>query len=122
LFASDAGAPTLKIDSSTIQNTETGISALAGTATVSNSTIQFNRNGVVQGSDSATVNLSGAGGLGGTNTVVCSSNIESIHGTAGAPGVDVLNLGSGSLDADNVAWDTAGPDLFECDGGLTDCT
>jgi len=120
LTSSTMGAPVLKLDNTTIQNTEQAILAVGGTATVSSSTIQFNYNGVEQ-TDGGTVDLSG-GGLGGTNTVVCSNSFESIHGTGGIPGVDVLNTNGTTLNASDVAWDTPGPDLFSCNAALTTCT
>ena len=111
LFASSLGAPTLSIDSSTIQNTEAAIVAGAGSATVSSSTFQFNYNGVEQltdGTNFGTIDLSGKG-LGGTNTIVCSSDIESHPRNREAPRApDVLNETSMPIVATNVAWDTAG--------------
>ncbi len=120
LTSSAMGAPTLELRGSTIQNTEQAILAVGGSATVSGSTIQFNYNGVEQ-TDGGTVDLSG-GGLGGVNTVVCSNSFESIHGTGGIPGVDVLNTNGTTLNASDVAWDTPGPDLFMCNAGLKTCT
>ena len=126
LLRSGGNIPTLTLANSTIQNTELGIYALAGTASVSSSTIQFNYNGVEQDTDgtlSGTVDLSG-GTSGGVNTVVCSSDTESIHagGSSLDPGVCVLNTTSANLNASNVDWDTAGPDLFSCDSTQTTCT
>ncbi len=121
--ASVAGSPTLTLDNTTIQNTEFGVYANAGSATISNSTIWYNFNGVEQGTDGTNVSsldLS-SGGDGGTTTVVCNASYESIHGR-GTPGVSVLNSTSTPLNAQNVDWDTAGPDLFSCNAKLTSCT
>ena len=121
LQATKKGAPTVSIDSSLIQNTETGISALGGTVTVTNSTVNFNYVGVQQSDDGAgnsgSIDLSGGG-----NTVVCSSNGESSQ-SAKSPGISVSNASSGALKASNVAWDTSGPDYYDCDyPGFTSCT
>jgi hypothetical protein len=112
------GNPTLNIDSSTIQNTDLGISAQAGTATVTNTAINFNYNGVLQatdGTNNGKVDLSGGG-----NAVICSSNKESSQGN-NSPGIDVYNTSTASLPADNVAWDTSGPDYFSCDPAFQSC-
>ncbi len=123
------GVPTLRIDNTIIQNTELAIFASAGTATVTNSTIRFNYNGVEQGVQgtihTGTIDLGGVDG--GPNTVICSSEIESIsyrpYQTNNlAPGVCVLNASTATLNAGTVAWDTPGPDLFSCDTTLTSCT
>jgi len=116
LTSSPNGSPTLTLDKTIIQNTETAIDASAGTAAISRSTIQFNYNGVVQGG-MATIDLSG-GKIGGTNNVVCSSMKESVDALALNPGVCVLNQSSSAINASNVDWDTSGPDLFSC-GALT---
>jgi hypothetical protein len=108
------GPPTLTMDSTTIQNTNLGIYASAGTATVTNSTFQFNFGAVQQDQDgnggNGTIDLSGGG-----NTVVCSSSVEDAQST-GNEGVDVYNSSTANLAADNVAWDTSGPDYFACTG------
>jgi len=36
--------------------------------------------------------------------------------------VAVLNTTTATLNADNVDWDTTGPDLFSCDVTLTNCS
>jgi hypothetical protein len=53
---------------------------------------------------------------------VCSSNVESIYGAGGLPGVSVLNTTSAVLNASHVAWDTPGPDVFGCDSTLSSCS
>ncbi len=124
LNATANGSPTLTLVGTTIQNTEFGVKANAGNATISSSTIQYNFNGVEQGTDGTNVSsldLS-SGGDGGTTTVACSSSYESIHGRLIAPGVSVINTTSTPLDAQNVDWDTAGPDLFSCNSTLTNCS
>ncbi len=127
LMANGANVPTLTVTSSTIQNTEAGIHAMAGTASVSSSIIKFNYIGAEQDTDGTnigTVDLSG-GTVGGTNDVVCSSNTESIFASPTStldPGVCVLNTTTSDLNADNVDWDTVGPDTFSCDATLTTCT
>ncbi len=117
LDSSNAGRPTVTIDSTTIQNTDLGVLAKAGTATLTNSTITHNFNGVQQAADvfNGTVDLSGGG-----NTVICSSNVESSQNFT-IPGIDVYNTTTVNLKADNVAWDTTGPDYFQCDSTLTTC-
>ena len=123
LNASKNGTPTLTLDNTTIQNTEFGVNANAGSATVSNSTIWYNYNGVEQGTDGtnlSSLDLS-SGGDGGTTTVVCNNSYESVHGRA-TPGASVLNSTTASLNAQNVDWDTPGPDLFSCNPTLTSCT
>jgi len=123
LNASKNGTPTLTLDNTTIQNTESGVNANAGSATVSNSIIWYNFNGVEQGTDGtnlSSLDLS-SGGDGGTTTVVCNNSYESVHGRE-TPGVNVLNSTSASLNAQNVDWDTPGPDLFSCNAKLTSCT
>ncbi len=116
------GLPSITIDSTTIQNTDIGIYAQAGTITVSNTTINFNYIGVQQdtdGTDNAAIDLTGAG-VGG-NIVVCSSNAESSQGATN-PGIDVYNTSTVNLAADDVAWDTSGPDYFSCDSAFASCT
>ncbi len=123
LTATKNGTPTLTIDNTTIQNTEYGVNAAAGTATVTSSTIWYNYNGVQQGTDGtniSTIDLS-SGGDGGLTTVVCSNSYESVGGQGVVPGVSVLNSTSKSLNAQNVDWDTSGPDLFSCDATMVDC-
>ncbi len=124
LNATSNGTPTLTLVGTTIQNTEFGVKANAGTATISSSTIQYNYNGVEQGTDGtnlSSIDLS-SGGDGGTTTVVCSNSDESVHGRNSFPGIDVLNTTSTTLNAANVTWDTSGPDLFQCDTTLEACT
>ena len=123
LAATTTGVPNLTLDSTTIQNTEFGVKANAGSATVSNSTIQYNYIGVEQGTDGtnvASIDLS-SGGDGGTTTVACSSYVETAKGRNGA-GASVVNATSAVLNAQNVDWDTSGPDLFQCNSGLSTCT
>ena len=122
--SASGGLPALTLSNTTIQNTELGLYASAGTATVSSSTIQYNYDGVEQdgdGTNIASVDLSG-GTSGTTNTVVCSNSAESALGGLDGPGVDVLNNTSNGLAADNVDWDTAGPDVFTCGAGNANCT
>jgi len=105
------GVPSLTLNGTTIQNTDLGIYATAGTAAISNSTIQYNGIGVEQATDGkniGTIDLSGSSSDGGTNIVVCSSSSE------GGGGVSVLNTTTQALNASNVSWDTSGPDLFKC--------
>ncbi len=105
------GSPSLTIDLTTIQNTDLGVYASAGTAAVSNSTIKYNYFGVQQdtdGTNNGAVDLTGGG-----NTVVCSSSKESSLGNK-YPGIDVFNTSNATLKADNVTWDTASPDSFIC--------
>ncbi len=118
LQASDAGTPTLALDNMLIRDSNTGIYVLAGTATVTNSTLRRNFIGVEQASDSngniGAIDLSGGG-----NTVVCNTQRE---GESGEPGMDVYNDSSNPLNASNVAWDTPGPDFFDCDSAFDTCT
>jgi hypothetical protein len=119
LQSSANGNPSVTIDKATIQNTDLGIWASAGKATVTNSTIQYNFNGVQQdtdGTNNGAIDLSGGG-----NTVVCSSNKESSAGSANE-GIDVSNTSTANLNASNVAWDTTGPDYFECTGNTSTAT
>jgi hypothetical protein len=118
LQSSANGSPTVTIDQTVVQNTDVGIYASAGTATVTNSTMQFNFIGVWQDTDgthNGTIDLSG-----GNNTVVCSNKSESSQGTLDA-GIDVFNSSGKKLNASNVAWDTSGPDYFTCNWTLTSC-
>ena len=113
------GPPTLNLDHTLIQNTELGILASDGTATVTNSTVNFNNGGVQQatdGTNNGTIDLSGGG-----NTVVCSSNQETAQFNSN-PGISVYNTSTANLAADNVAWDTSGPDHYDCDSLFTSCT
>jgi hypothetical protein len=75
------------------------------------------------GAGGGTVNLNGGldGGTDGGTTVICSSNIESIYGTFGLPGVSVENQAATPLNAENVTWDTAAPDQFHCKTNLMSC-
>jgi hypothetical protein len=109
-----SGMPSLTLDHTVIQNTNLGILAFAGTASLTNSTIAFNAQGVQQDSDGANVgsiDLSDGG-----NTVICSSAQESTVPIAinDIEGVDVYNATDAGLKADNVAWDTSAPDDFSC--------
>ncbi len=116
------GSPNLTIDSSMIQNTDLGIDAQAGTATVTNTTFQYNYQGVVQDIDFAGNTANGTIDLtGGGNTLICSSNVESSANNT-APGIDAYNVTTVNLAADNVTWDTAGPDYFSCDNVFATCT
>jgi hypothetical protein len=115
LRAQNGGAPTITIDNTVVQNTDLGIEATSGTATVTNSTFRYNFIGMQQ-SGSGIIDLSDGG-----NTVICSSYVESSQ-DAGAPGIDVLNTSSTNLAADNVAWDTTGPDYFTCDSAYQTCS
>ena len=113
------GAPTLNMDTVTIQNTALGIYASGGTATVTNTTINYNFIGVQQDHDSVnsidgTIDLTGGG-----NTVICSSNQET---GSGNEGIDVYNTSQSNLAADNVAWDTTSPDYFSCDSDSSTAT
>jgi hypothetical protein len=104
------GIPTVTIDNALIQNTNIGIYASQGTATVTNSTIRYNFIGVQQdGTDGAAINLAGGG-----NSVICSSMSEDSTMSA-HEGVDVYNTSTMGLAAENVAWDTSSPDYFTCD-------
>jgi len=112
------GGPTVNLVA-TVQNTDTGLNASTGTATVIDSTFQFNYIGVNQ-TGKASVDLSGNAGS-DPNTLVCSSNQESTFANPN-PGIDVWNQGGNSIAADNVTWDTSGPDYFDCDAQFTMCT
>jgi hypothetical protein len=107
------GPPKAIIDNTIIRNTDLAIYATAGgIASVTNSTLQYNFVGVQQDTDGVadgTVDL-GDGG----NTVICSSNVESSTLNM-YPGIDVFNTSAATLQASNVAWDTASPDFFTCD-------
>jgi hypothetical protein len=123
--ASGNGTPTLNLDATTIQNTNLALYASAGTATLTNSTIQYNVSGVEQalsGKNTATIDLSGAGADGGTNTIICSNSTECAGFEPCQTGVSVLNATTQNLNASNVTWDTSGPDLFKCNGALASCT
>jgi hypothetical protein len=115
----DGGTPIVSIDNTIIQNTDIGIWATAGTATVTNTTINYNFYGVSQGTDgmnTGTIDLSGGG-----NTVACSSHKESSTG-ATFEGIDVYNSSALPLNASNVAWDTTSPDYFSCDSNSSTAT
>jgi hypothetical protein len=120
LQASDAGSPTVTLSRADIENTDVGLIASAGTATVYYSLIRYNHIGVEQatdGTNNGTTDLSG-----GSNTVICSSSSESSQdGGVVLPGIDVFNTSSAILNASNVMWDTAGPDYFTCDPAFTSC-
>ncbi len=110
-----SGNPTVNLENCLIQNTDLGVLAEAGTVTMTNSLLRYNVVGVEQ-SGSASIDLSGGG-----NTVICSNGTESSqHRTA--PGVDVYNNGTASLNASDVAWDTPGPDYFKCDVTFANCS
>jgi hypothetical protein len=102
--------PTVSVDHTLIQNVGEGFYLSTGTATVSNTMMRFNHFGVEE--YGGNIDLSGAG-VGG-NTIVCSSRAE--WGPSGAglyPGVDVyLSGGTANLNAEDVTWDTTGPDYF----------
>jgi hypothetical protein len=118
--ASSQGSPTLNLDQADIENTDVGIYASAGTATVTNSLIRYNHIGVEQatdGTNNGSVDLSGGG-----NTIVCSNSSESSQaGGVVPPGIDVFNASSAVLNANNVTWGTTGPDYFTCDPAFTSC-
>ncbi len=111
LTASSHGVPNLDLRGSTIRNTTVGIYATAGTVAVEDSTVMFNEIGVWQ-------DVFGAVDLSGLNTVACYYGTE--VGQSGG-GISVFNTSSNPLDATNVAWDTAGPDLFQCNAQLDQC-
>jgi hypothetical protein len=112
--------PSVTIDNTIIQNTDLGIYASAGTATVTNTTINYNFVGVQQDRDfnnhNGTIDLSGGG-----NTVVCSQKQESSTGSSNE-GIDVYNSSASTLNASNVAWDTTSPDYFSCTNTSTTAT
>jgi hypothetical protein len=113
------GNPTLSLSSAQVSEVELGLYASAGTAMVSNTYFTYNFNGIQQATDgthNGAINLSSGG-----NAVHCSSNVESSQRSL-TPGVNVYNDSAVNLNASNVAWDTAGPDLFSCDPTLTTCT
>jgi hypothetical protein len=115
---SGTGGAKVTIDNTIFQNVELAIYASTGTTTVTNSTFQYNVQGVFSdydGTNNGTIDLSGGG-----NTIVCSSNVESFWGST-TPGIDVINRSQQVLKADNVAWDTTGPDYFQCDWHLGSC-
>jgi len=109
------GNPTLTLVNTTIQNTEFGVLANAGAATISNSNIQYNYKGVEQGTDGTNVSAIdlSSGGDGGTTSVVCSNSYESVRGRSSS-GASVINDTANSLNAQNVVWDTSVPDQFSC--------
>jgi hypothetical protein len=111
LEASTRGVPSLDLRNAIIRNTTTGIHASSGSISVEDSTIMFNEIGVWQ-DFAATIDLSGF------NTVACNYGAE--VGQSGG-GVSVLNTSTNTLDATDVAWDTVGPDLFECNFQLEQC-
>ena len=125
LLASSNGSPRLTLSHATIQNTNAGVYASAGTAAVSSSSIWYNFVGVDQDTDGTnvgTIDLSG--GDGGRNTVICSSDNEmDYHGSYLnlVAGISVLNDSSATLNASNLFWDTSGPDLFMCDSQAETC-
>ncbi len=113
----NSAPPLVTIDSSIIQSSAVGIYAYDGTVLVTNSTIVNNGYGVWQhtnGITNGSIDLSGGG-----NAVICN---EAGQLVGSGIGVDVYNTSTAVLNASNVAWDTAGPDYFDCDSTLTDCT
>jgi hypothetical protein len=121
LHASPSGTPAVSIGNTVIRNTDLGIYASAGIASVTGSTISYNFIGVQQDTDAAnnngTIDLSDGG-----NTVICSNKSEYSQGATTHPGIDVLNSSVVNLNASYVAWDTAGPDYFQCDSAFASCT
>jgi hypothetical protein len=127
------GNPTLTLSGATISNTELGVYASAGSATISNSNIWYNYNGVEQDTDGTNVasfDLSG-GASGTSNTLVCASGTESytyswnncyIDNSCPTPAVVALNTTADTMKATNVVWDTKKPDVFSCNAALTTCT
>ncbi len=111
---STPGNPTITIDNSLIEESFWGISTNAGKITVTSSTLTGNWYGALQ--SAGTLDLSGGG-----NTVVCSSN-RLFGGALLGPGIGVYNLSTTNMPADNVTWDTPGPDYFTCDSAFTSCT
>ncbi len=109
------GNPTIVIDNSLIEDTFQGVSASAGKVTVTNSTMTGNWYGAAQ--YAGTLDLSGGG-----NTVICSSNRLFGGPAVYGPGIDVYNSATTNLAADNVTWDTPGPDYFSCDDIFESCT
>ena len=113
LQGSELGTPTLQLIGTTVRNTQLGLWVRAGSASVDTSAFMYNAIGVQQ-DDVGTIDLDGL------NTVACNSGRE--IGQSGG-GVSVLNTSSdGGLDAQDVLWDTAGPDLFSCESQLQTCT
>ncbi len=121
------GSPKLTIDSSTIQNTDLGIDAQAGKATVTHTTFRYNYLGVFQEPDPIAIGYGTIDLSGGGNTLICNSYVESSTSNL-APGIGAYNLSPFNLAADNVTWDTSAPDTFTCDTyfnctcNLTTCT
>jgi hypothetical protein len=110
----EGGAVT--VSNSLIRNCQYGLATIGGSITADNCTIMYSVAGVAQ--EGGTVDLSGGG-----NTVICSSSREDTIMQGLFPvGMDVYNAGTGSLNASNVAWDTAGPDYFTCSADFTTCT
>ena len=114
----NGGIPSVTVDNTVVQNTWIGIYAIGGVTNVSNSLFRYNSIGVEQDSDGegdlVSIDMSGGG-----NIVECSSNVETAGMTA--PGIGVYNTTGYSLNASNVAWDTAGPDYFQCDSAFATC-
>jgi hypothetical protein len=118
LEGSANGVPSLSLDGMTIEDATVGLHAWAGKAAIASCNIEYNTIGVEQDTDGtniASIDLSGGGG--GTTTVACNTS-----GDGGMIGVSVLNLTTQVLDADDVDWDTTGPDVFSCDASLMTCT
>jgi len=122
-YTDAAGASlSLTMNNTTIQNADVGIDATDGVVTLRSSTLQYNHIGIWSDGEGpgGAIDISGADG--GRNTVVCSSIAEaapaSRTGLLGdTPGIDVVNTAGVPLNASNVDWDTAGPDLFTCGSG-----
>jgi hypothetical protein len=113
------GSAAVLVSHTTFQNDEVGLLANDGSASVQDSTFQYNYRGVIQ-NNSATIDLSGNAGA-DPNTVICSNKKESYNASTD-PGIDVWNQGTKALAADNVTWDTSGPDYFSCDAKFTSCS
>jgi hypothetical protein len=113
--------PTVTIDGATIQNTDLALGAVGGTITVTNSTLEFNFNGSEQIDDSDGLGSGDIDLSGGGNVVACSSNVESSQASV-TPGIGVYNGATIQEKADNVAWNTPGPDYLDCNNTLANCT
>jgi hypothetical protein len=107
---------TATVSNSLIQNCDFGVAVVAGSLSLASSTIIYSVVGVQQ-QGGAAVDLSFGG-----NTVVCSSISEDPLEQYAAFGMDVYNSGQNVLNASNVAWDTAGPDTFTCNGDISNLT
>jgi hypothetical protein len=115
LVASSTGSPQLTLSGSTLQNIGgAALYAVAGAAKVSSSTFQYNYFGAWQDGQ-ATIDLGAATPQQG-NTAICCDEREATTPEARAIGVCVVNTSTfgAELQARNVAWDSAGPDIFSC--------